>query len=240
MRKWFKYSLRYEGAESPDLTRDNSVSVRSPDYLAFIQPRVKSGDEILSVGAGSGYTEDRITGVTVTCTDLVSNGKASALNIVMQSAGCKYDGAICLSTIYLFDELQLASTLRNICASLRSGGYLILDSAGSPDNWLSWFIHDVWLPSEFRLFQCLRWLQGRPCMVECASFGWRRTDKEILTATQHAGFALVEQKNYAFLNEFRRSVILGIAMRFLPARAILSALGRLMPYTRMFQFRKVE
>ena len=70
--------------------------------------------------------------------------------------------------------------------------------------------------------------------------GYRRTDREIIEYARQAGFKLVDQENYAFLTEFRRSYLLS---RLIETSSVMEKmfnfLGKSIPYIRMFNFKKV-
>lgn len=154
----------------------------------------------------------------------------------------KYDAVICLSLIYLFDENELSVFFRNVFNSLNCEGRLILDFVGSPDNFMSYLLHDVFLKYEIKMASLLKFfLTGqRQGGVVKKHHGYRRTDSEVIAAAQKTGFELVAQENYAFVTEFRRSYIFNKLVK--PASSIEKAfgiIGRNIPYIRMGYFRKL-
>lgn len=163
------------------------------------------------------------------------------LNILQSPALETYDVIINLSTIYLFDDVKLRTFFSNISQSLKSGGKLILDSAGSPDNFLSYLIHDCllkWEQSIFlrtkRLFTASR-IEG----LVIKHHGFRHTDDEIVTAARQAGLKLQDKDNYAYLTEFQRSYFLNkLIAASKTAENAFNIIGKYVPYIRMFCFNK--
>ena len=70
--------------------------------------------------------------------------------------------------------------------------------------------------------------------------GWRRTNQEIINCAKKYGLDIVTTKNYDYLTEFKRSYILSRLKIFdyYLMRKIFSFVGHLVPYIRMFKFRK--
>ena len=232
---------------------------RYANYDKFLRGHLKENDEILSVGSGrcvnelylldSGYKK-------ITCSDL---GVFSAyletkalfpefsftpLNVLESSTPKKFNAVISLSLIYLFDERDFDSFLRNIADSLQEGGVLILDSAGAPDNLLTFIIHDIILRAEVYLsglFGYIKSLGKQKFGVVVHAFGYRRKDSDIISAAEKAGFQFIEKTDYGFTNEFRRSKTFRRIVK--PGSSIenmFAKIGRRIPYTRMFYFRKVK
>ena len=148
---------------------------------------------------------------------------------------------MCLSLIYLFDQKDLKNFFRNVQKILKPGGLLILDSAGSPDNNLSYLIHDILLKIE----TILKWLVKAIINKTRYGFvikhhGYRRTDKEIIECAKQYGFELIDKQNYAFLTEFRRSYFFNRMIKSgSTVEKIFNSIGKNIPYIRMFCFRRV-
>ena len=70
--------------------------------------------------------------------------------------------------------------------------------------------------------------------------GYRRSDNDIVQLALRAGLALRERGGYAFLTEFRRSLIL---TRMISSSSfiekIFCKIGEGIPYIRMFYFEKI-
>lgn len=223
-------------------------------YEPFLRRNLDTRDDVLSVASGRCALELRLReeGYRIVCSDL---GRPDAYNQtvalfpdfeffeldVMKSAALRqFDAFLCLSLIYLFDQEQLANLFRNAYASLKPGGRFILDSAGSPDNLLSYLIHDYLLRGEAHLkVFAKRLLKGQKTKTAIKEFGWRRTDREIISQAALAGFELVDFEATGFLTEFRRSFFLNRLIDLgNPVEKLFTRLGRQIPYIRLFCFRK--
>jgi hypothetical protein len=166
-------------------------------YDEFIRRHLNKEDDTLSIASGRSANELYLMedGYRITCSDLdisdelyretanlFSKFKFHRLNILQSPAPVPYDAVLNFSLIYLCDDVKLRTFFRHVSQSLKSGGKLILDSAGSPDNFLSYLIHDCLLKWEQtillrtkRLFTTSR-LEG----VVIKHHGFRRTDDEIV------------------------------------------------------------
>ncbi len=227
---------------------------RLEDYDRFFRKRLSKSADILSVASGRAASELFLieNGYKVTCSDM---GRMDAyentkrlfpafdwfgLNILESPAPKAYDAVICLSLIYLFDDSDFTLFFNNVAKSLKPGGCLILDSAGAPDNLLSFFIHDVWLKFENFLFRFRKFiLTGKLPGLIIKDNGFRRTDRDIINAAKKCGFTLQAKEDFSFLVEFRRSLFFN---RLVKPGSILerpfALLGRAVPYIRMFDFKK--
>ena len=197
-------------------------------------------------------------GYSITCSDLgypssfqqaktlFPNIDFVEMDILEVPPSVKYDAIIALSLIYLFDESDLGIFFKNVSDCLNVNGSLILDSSGSPDNFLSFFIHDIWLKYETCLVRFLKRIKGRHDGLVIKDHGFRRTDIEIIELAKKYNLELVVQGNYGFLVEFTRSVIfskifLKRAMRLSSiTNRVFSFIGKGVPYTRMYMFKKVS
>ena len=140
---------------------------RALNYDQFIAQHVSKDQEVLSLACGRAANElmliDR--GFKVTCSDLElpeSYNQAKQLfprmeqwilDILAGPSEHEFDVVLCLSLIYLFDDQQLQRFFANVYSSLKPGGYLILDSAGAPDNQLAHLFHDYYLRFEVKGIQ---------------------------------------------------------------------------------------
>jgi SAM-dependent methyltransferase len=227
---------------------------RVRNYDNFIQETLKPGEKVLGVGSGRCANElmlmDR--GYQVTCSDLSPPAQYAEikelfpqvehidLDILAGPASERYDALICLSVIYAFGDDDLERFFDNAYQSLTDDGHLILDYSGSPDNALSYLVHDVLLKYEAK---AARTVKSRsypsPRVVSAVHHGYRRKDREILTVATEHGFEIVSQHNYDFLTEFERSFFLRQSIKKLPGfRTGMRQLGRAIPFTRMFDLKK--
>jgi len=174
--------------------------------------------------------------------ELFPNFKFLEFDVLQGGIDRKFDAVISLSLIYLFDERDLKLFFRNVNNLLKPGGQFILDSAGSPDKFLAYLIHEVLLKYEARL----RWLLKSVLTRKRLGFvvkhhGYRWTDAEIVACAEQEGFALLEQQNYNFLTEFRRSCLLRRLIKMGPCmEKIFENIGRKIPYVRMFNLKKIS
>lgn len=228
---------------------------RLEHYNDFLEKHLNKEDEILSIASGRCANELWLIekGYKVTCSDIdVMNAYKKTkelfpslnwikIDILQEPVINKFDSIVCLSLIYLFDMKKLSLFFSNIAQSLKPGGYLILDSAGAPDNMLSFSIHDIYLKFETilkGLLKCI--LKGRMTDLVIKDFGYRRTDKEIIEVAAKYGLRLAAQKNYAFLTEFRRSLIFNKLIKDgTVIEKFFAILGRKIPYIRMYKFKKI-
>ena len=169
--------------------------------------------------------------------------KFSTLDIIKNSSLNQYDRVLAFSVIFIFDDQSLNFFFNNINKSLNNNGYLILDSSGSPDNFGSYFIHDIILKSEIYLINFIRLISNygmKRFRVIKKHHGYRRTNDDIIQVAQKNGFKLVEIKNYAFMTEFSRSYILSFIIKNIPfMKSLFSFIGSKIPYVRMFLFKKI-
>lgn len=225
-------------------------------YCEFIQKHLDREKEVLSVASGRCALELYLTdrGYRITCSDqeiLAAHEQTKALfpefkyikyDVLSHPAGQKYDTILALSLIYIFDEKELERFFGNVSASLEEGGSLILDSAGSPDNFLSYIIHDVVLKYETLLRRSVKFIKQKSLPGLCIKHaGYRRSDYELIEIARRHGLELAAQENYAFLTEFLRSWFFTLMIRHSRlSKKILCAIGKNVPYIRMFNFRKVS
>lgn len=128
----------------------------------FLIKHLKKEWCILSVASGRCACEIYLqeNGYDVTCSDLELFGaypqtqqlfpafRWEPYNVMQGPFPRQFDAVMCLSLIYLFDDNDLDTFFQNVAGSLTPQGSLLLDSAGSPDNGLSWLIYDVLLKGE--------------------------------------------------------------------------------------------
>ncbi|MBF0319030.1 MAG: class I SAM-dependent methyltransferase [Nitrospirae bacterium] len=224
-------------------------------YDDFIRRHLNRQDSVLSIASGRCVNELLLMdgGYNLTCSDLdispelyrstlslFPDFKFIKLNILENPAHEEYGVVLCFSLIYLFDDNKLDTFFQNVSKSLKAGGKLILDSAGSPDNALSYLIHDIILKWETYLLWAKRLLvAGAREGIIMQHFGFRRKDEEIIAVAQKAGLIYKEKKNYAWLTDFKRSYFLNKLIEGNKIfERILNIIGRRIPYIRMFCFEK--
>ncbi len=231
----------------------NAAWGRYESYDRFLRSVLNKKWKILSVGSGRAINELVFIneGYDVTCSDLevapcveaarilFPNLVYKRLNILRDPDCGFYDAVVSLSLIYLFDADELTLFFRNVALSLKEGGHFILDSAGAPDNVLSYLWRDVCLPLETRVKQLIGAFQGHKRRFSIKRFGYVRTDQEIVSAAARAGLRLADSIRGAYLMEFRRSSLIGRLIGKAPwLDGLLSVVGSRIPYIRMFHFVK--
>ena len=227
---------------------------RALNYDRFIAQHVQKDQDILSLASGRSANELMLMerGYNITCSDLAlpdsyplakrmfPKMEQWELDILAGPAKKQFDVILCLSLIYLFNNQQLGRFFTNVRASLKDGGYLILDSAGPPDNRLAHWINEPYLRYEavaVRLFR--NWRYGRQHIIVRKHQGYRRSDLEIIEAAKDCGLAITAQENYDFTHEFERSRAFSRLMGLLPfIHPIAARLGKTIPYTRMFKLQR--
>jgi len=223
-------------------------------YDRFLRKRLKKTDEILSLGSGRCANELFLMedGYHIVCSDikkLPAHEHTRSLfptfdfkeyNILENPFPHQFNAIICLSVIYLFNDAELELFFKNVHASLRRSGILPLDSAGSPDNTLSYIIHDIVLKYEEILRRLARLaLKQRWDGLIREHFGYRRSDEDIIRIGQQSGLRCTEIQRDGFMNDFLRSSILTQLIKWVPGfKLLLKTLGRNIPYIRMFKFDK--
>jgi len=236
----------------------NSFENRLSNYYDFISKRISKEDEILSLACGSCTTELQLQNDgynNILCSDLdfpASYNKLKTLfpdfkffifNAMEDTLTSKKDTIIVLNLIYLFNQDELLHFFKNIKKSLKNGGQLVIDSAGSPDNWLSYFIHDILLPFEMIFLKRIIYFfkTGKWTGVYKQDFAYRRNDDKIIEAAKAAGFELIDKENYAFYVDFNRTMLIGgVISRVKFLKNLLKPLAKKIPYSRMFLFKNNE
>ncbi|MBF0459176.1 MAG: class I SAM-dependent methyltransferase [Nitrospirae bacterium] len=227
-------------------------------YDEFIRTHVNKEDNILSIASGRSANELYLIEKgynNITCSDLdISNNmylatvnlfpqfKFYRLNILESPAPETYDSILNLSMIYLFDKNKLRTFFQNVSQSLKSGGKLVLDSAGSPDNYMSYLIHDCLLKWEsVYLLRAKRFITTQKLEgIVVKHHGFRFTDDDIISVANEFGFKLHNKKAYCFLIEFKRSYLLNTLIETIKtAKNIFNIVGKQVPYVRMFYFEKI-
>lgn len=233
-------------------------STRLQYYDAFLSAHVPKSGRTLSIASGRGANEMRLVeqGYDIVCSDLepVCPGPTRALfpgykfmkwnALVDPLPEERFEAAFSLSFAYLLDAQTLDAFMERVGALLAPGGVFILDSAGSPDNALANFIHEVAVPLDARVECAVRNLRARLAGGERQVLwrkhqGYRYRDREYVTIAARHGLELDAVAHMDFENEWRRLFVYRYALRRIPPiKAALLRLGRRIPYVRMFAFRR--
>lgn len=251
----------YESAERFFQTH-LEASPRHLCYQWFLAAHLPKDGRILSIAAGRAANEMRLVadGYDVLCSDLqpvcpdetkrlfpgYAFMKWDVLNDPLPPA--RFDAVMCLSFIYLLDEERLRVFFGRVGELLKPGGVFVLDAAGSPDAWLANLLHDVYLPCEAWLVCGARNVASLLrrggsdglMVVRRKHHGYRYDDRELVAAAAEKGLTLLAVERMDFETELTRSYLYRHGARYIPpVRRGLLAVGRLMPYVRMFAFRRV-
>jgi hypothetical protein len=227
-------------------------------YDLFVRQHLTKEEAVLSLASGRCANELLLLsqGYNIVCSDLAPINlketqslfpefRFQTLDILKTYSDRSFDAVLALGLIYLFDDKELGIFFENVGKSLKSGGHLILDSAGSPDNFASFLVHDVVLKYEtvllFNLRRMKRWLEGRGKLTLVKKHhGFRRTDEEIVKKAADAGMILLDKCHYDHLTELRRSFFFSRFIKDTVFEKLFIVLGRRMPYVRMFYFQKAS
>jgi len=235
---------------------EEETSSRIKIYDQFIRAHVDKDVQVLSIASGRSANELFLVedGYDVVCSDLdyisayeetkklFPGYKFYQLDILKDPVDKLFNTILALNLIYTFDDQQLSVFFKNVNASLKPKGQLILEAGGSPDNWLTRFLHGPFLKVEIqakRFYYKRKY--GKQFGIITKDHGYRRTDKEIIQMAEKAGFRLLNKKTGAFLYGFYRS---GLFYRMIQSsricRKIFYEVGKLMPHVRMFNFQKIN
>jgi SAM-dependent methyltransferase len=231
---------------------------RLRDYEAFLTAHLPKSGRTLSIASGRAVNEMRLAdrGYDIVCSDLepvcpeplralfpqYRFMRWDALNATVPEA--RFDNVMSLGFVYLLPPDSLDTFMARVAALVAPGGVFILDSAGSPDNLVANFLHEVVLPIDAR-YTCAalnvraRFKGGAFRRVRRKHHGYRYRDREFVSVAKRHGFDLEAVSHTDFENEWNRMFLYKYALsRLPPIRAAMLKAGSLMPYVRMFAFRR--
>jgi len=223
-------------------------------HYDFVRHHLKPPCDILSIGSGRCTLELKMLedGYNVTCSDIrIPECWSDTKRIFPRSVFLEhdilktptpkqYDAIISFAVMYLFDSQNLQIYFRNVSASLKNGGHLIIDAGSAPDNIQSYLFHDGFLRYEAEVARLITFLKGGtfPAFVK-EHVGYRRTDAEIIQSASESGFVFVDKAQFAYAYDLRRSYFLN---KLLPNIDALEHLLRVfnidITYLRLFDFKK--
>ena len=230
---------------------------RLEDYDDFLLKFLNKNDKVLSLASGRSANELRLIdkGYNIYSSDLYKfkwylktkslwpNYRFKILDITKTPSSKTFDSVISLSLIFIFNDQQLNKFFQNVNKSLNKNGYLYLDSAGSPDNFLNYIIHDVILKYEAYLITIIKniFFKNVKKTVIKKHHGFKRNNKKIIEFAKNNGFKLIKLKNYSYLTDFKRSYFLNFLINRIPfSKFFFNSLGSYIPYVRMFSFKKIK
>jgi SAM-dependent methyltransferase len=218
-------------------------------YDRYLRPRLRKGERVLSVASGRCANELALveaTGCEITCSDLREPPCLAAtralfpslqfvpLDVLRDEPPGRFDTVLSLSLIYAFDDQQLAKFFAFARRVVAPSGRLLLDLAGSPDNFLSFMLHDVFLPAEAALIAGYRSVRHRTGhRVEHTAHGYRRTLEDVAEVARSEGFVVAGMQTDGYDIDLRRGVLLNRLADTGAGLAAITWIGRRMPYTRM-------
>lgn len=221
-------------------------------YYDFISENLLKDINILSIASGRGVLEYYLKKKgynSICCSDLEDSASCTKLGLnflkldILESISeDSYDAIVCLSLIYLFDDPQLSLFFENVQKKVKQNGILILDSAGSPDTFLSHIVNEVYLFLEMWFYRFYKsCIDKKWYHVQIKHFGYRRTDQEIISLAKKNGFVLDCSEKYNYLTEFRRSMIFRKLVRegSFFEKIVCKIFGKRLPYIRMFKFQSI-
>ena len=105
---------------------------------------------------------------------------------------------------------------------------MLLDSAGSTDNKLLFFLDEIVLKYEVLLLRGILLIRnGQMYGLTIKHHGYRGSTEDIVDAARQAGFKLVGQDSFAPLTEFRRSIFVNrLLLRSKTVGKTLKMLGK--------------
>ncbi len=248
--KGYNSSKGYSSKEDFFTVHFHGAHPRHGHYHGYLINRLKKEGDILSIGSGRCVNELLLMeeGFAVTCSDLEQPCQQETMqlfphlkfmkyDVTKGSASRKFDSVISLSMFYLFDEEELLRVFKNVRDSLKSGGTFVFDPGGAENNLITRIIDDIICPSEMLMLKFLKKLLRREnCVVTKKHHGCRTTDAEIISIARRSGFDLCDMKKYDHFTEFgMRSIFFGKM-----PKKMVELLGRVVPYIRMFCFKKVD
>lgn len=225
-------------------------------YDRYLHTRLQRGEKVLSVASGRCANELYLMfalDCDITCSDLreppcipatkslFPSLKFIALDVMRDDPPDTYDTVLSLGLIYAFDDRQLDQFFSFVWRALRPKGRLLLDSAGSPDNFLSYLLHDLFLPTEAALLSAVRTIRHLHLhRVQGTPHGYRRTLEDIEKSAAKAGFFVKDVHEDGFDIDLRRGIVLNRLGTTRMGTEILTRIGRHMPYTRMMQLVRAD
>ena len=216
-----------------------------------LDPKAKT----LSIGTGRGINELSLisNNFNIVCSDLEvpqcyeSSKKLFGifdyikLDIVKSTINNEFQSIVCLSTFYLFSDQELQKVFTNINKILKKDGILILEFSGTEDNLISFLFHEIYLLIEVYSVYYLSKLFNKQIGFKIDNnFGYRRKNQEIKEFAKKYGFKFIDIHEYDYLEELQRSILIEKIIKYFPlSRKLFIALGKKLPYIRMFKFKKM-
>ena len=226
--------------------------VRLKKYDEVFKSVLLKGEKIFSIASGRCVNEILLieAGYNILCSDLEPVPKVkeifSDLHFVRYDVTKgpypdeRFDAILAIQVLYLFDPEHLENILKNLKASLKEKGRLIIDISGAQDNFLTYAIDNCisWYEAYLKSF-ILKCFKKRRLQVKKKHHGFRYTDKEFIALVETAGFKFSRVYRADYRTELERSYIIRrLAQRGKIFRGLIEFVGRAVPYLRIFIFVK--
>ena len=221
----------------------------------YLKNSINPITQTLSIASGKGINElDLISNnFDITCSDLeIPQCYAASkklfghfnylkLNILKETINIEFDNIYSISACYIFSDQDLEKFFIHVHKMLKKNGILILDFGGGEDNLISFFFIDIYLVIEAYMIYYLSKIFNKKIGFKFDNnFGYRRKNREIKKFAKKYGFEFIDIKEYDYLTEFQRSILIRKFIKYFPfSKKVFVSLGKSIPYIRMFKFKKI-
>lgn len=221
----------------------------------YLKSSINPFTKTLSIASGNGINElDLISNnFNIICSDLeipqcyeaskklFGHFNYLKLNILKDIINIEFDNIYSIGACYIFSDQNLEKFFINVHKMLKKNGILILDFGGSEDNLTSFFFIDIYLVIEAYLIYYLSKIFNKKIGFKFDSnFGYKRKNREIKKFAKNFGFEFIDIKEYDYLTELQRSPLIRKIIEYFPlSKKIFASLGKMIPYIRMFKFKKI-
>ena len=221
----------------------------------YLKSSINPFTKTLSIASGNGINELALisNNFNIICSDLEIPQCYEALkklfghfdylklNILKDIINIEFDNIYSISTCYIFSDQNLEKFFINVHKMLKKNGILILDFGGSEYNLTSFFFIDIYLVIETYLIYYLSKIFNKKIGFKFYNnFGYRRKNCEIKKFAKKFGFEFIDIKEYDYLTELQRSILIRKIIEYFPlSKKIFASLGKMIPYIRMFKFKKI-
>ena len=227
----------------------------------YLKSNINPITKTLSISSGNGINEVSLisNNFDITCSDLEIPQCYEALkklfghfdylklNILKDKISLKdtisieFDNIYSISACYIFSDQNLEKFFINVHKMLKKNGILILDFGGGEDNLTSFFFIDIYLVIEAYLIYYLSKIFNKKIGFKFDNnFGYKRKNREIKKFAKKFGFEFIDIKEYDYLTELQRSILIRKIIEYFPfSKKVFASLGKMIPYIRMFKFKKI-
>lgn len=219
----------------------------------FLRSEISIHDRVLSIGSSTAINELSLIsdGYKVICSDLEIPPSYSQeeeifghfpyqqYNVLEGPPEDIFDCICCLGVMYLFDGPSLHKFFEHAAQGLSPGGILLIYPGGGKDSRFSLFWDEYVLHLEKQLLARRKNFFFSANNAVADSHGFKHKNEEIISIAESYGFLFVRLEQHDFLTEFRRSGLVRRAIdRNKVIKEIMSKIGSINPYIRLFKFEK--